>query len=156
MRRQIFRRACKTSTSGSPLQILPRNSSGRPTTSSPIQPTLLCEHSIAARPRLSLLPTPQPLLQPSRLRYTSPSPWHRASITSRLFSTSRCLAQSQHGGKEASYKEEVKGKTTDPDEHEGEAHEFARSEKAAQASHLNLSARLSKEGTPGGTYSAIP
>lgn len=50
----------------------------------------------------------------------------------------------------------MEGKTTDPDEHDGEEYEFARSEKAAQASHLNLSARLSKEGTPGGTYSVIP
>jgi hypothetical protein len=43
----------------------------------------------------------------------------------------------------------------DSDEHNGEEHEFARSEKAAQASQLNLSARLSKEGTSGGTYSVM-
>lgn len=154
MRRQIFRRACKSSITGS-LQVLPRNSPGRPTTSCLTQPTLLCEQSIATWSQLSLRPTPQSSLQPSLLRYSAP-PWHRASITSRLFSTSRCSTQLQHGEKEKSYDEEIKGKTTDPDEHDGEEHEFARSEKAAQASHLNLSARLSKEGTPGGTYSVIP
>jgi len=150
MRRQIFRRACKTSTFGSSLQISPRNSPGRPKTSYPIQPSLLCEQPTATRLQLSLRPPSQSQFLHSRLQYNCPPPWHRASTTSRLFSSSRCLAESNREEKEQSYKEEVKGKTTDPDEHDGEEHEFARSEKAAKASHLNLSARLSKEGTPGG------
>ena len=151
MRCQIFQRAYKRSISGSSLRTLPPSGPGRPTISCLIQSTPLCERSIATRPQLSLRPTRQSQAQSSSLRHNSPSSWHRPSIASRLFSASRSLAESQHGGKEQSYKEEMKGKTVDPDENDGEEHEFARSEKAAQASQLNLSARLSKEGTHGGT-----
>jgi hypothetical protein len=49
----------------------------------------------------------------------------------------------------------MKDKTFDPDEQDEEEPGFARSEKAAQASQLNLSARLSKDGTPGGTFIII-
>ena len=45
----------------------------------------------------------------------------------------------------------MKGKTSEPDEIEEEDAGFVRSEKAAQASQLNLSARLSKEGAHSGT-----
>lgn len=69
-------------------------------------------------------------------------------------STSKSLAESQRGSKEISYKEEMKGKTVDPDENDDEPG-FARSEKAAQASQLNLSARLSKDGAQGGTFIVI-
>jgi len=45
----------------------------------------------------------------------------------------------------------MKGKTSEPDEVDEQNAGFVLSEKAAQASQLNLSARLSKDGAQGGT-----
>ncbi|KAH8727770.1 P-loop containing nucleoside triphosphate hydrolase protein [Phaeosphaeriaceae sp. PMI808] len=83
----------------------------------------------------------------------------------RIFSTSRLLAEASTQNKaidkrRKSYKDEIKEKgLVDVEEHEGEAEEneqeFAKSEKAAAARQVNLSAKLSKDGsgsagTPGG------
>lgn len=141
MRRQILQRASHSS------QVLLRNSQGRPSIAQQLQ--------TSTSPRsLSNLPQ-QTQLRPSFFQHNTPSRWNAASIGSRSASTSKSLAESQHGSKGQSYKEEMKDKTFDPDEQDEEEPGFARSEKAAQASQLNLSARLSKDGTPGGTFIII-
>ncbi|KAI4640049.1 multidrug-resistance transporter mdr2 [Alternaria ventricosa] len=82
----------------------------------------------------------------------------------RMFTTSRLLAEASSNAKPArqriSYKEEIKQKgIVDLEEHDGEPENeeqgFAKSEKAAQAKQVNLSAKLSKDGSgaagaPGG------
>ncbi|KAF2431546.1 ABC multidrug transporter [Tothia fuscella] len=87
-------------------------------------------------------------------------PPQQTSITGRQFSVSRAVAEAQQQPASKSYLQEMKGKSSEPDEHDEEDHvpqekessiEFGRSEKASQAAQLNLSAKLSKDGTPGGT-----
>ncbi|KAF1848619.1 P-loop containing nucleoside triphosphate hydrolase protein [Cucurbitaria berberidis CBS 394.84] len=82
----------------------------------------------------------------------------------RLFHVSRILAEATTKApakQRKSYRDEIKEKgLVDVEEHDGEGeaaeHGFVKSEKAAQAKHVNLSAKLSKDGTgsgstPGGT-----
>lgn len=75
----------------------------------------------------------------------------------RPFSISKALAEVQKQPAPKPYLQEMKGQSIEPDEHDEEDHptpekeplEFGRSEKASQAAQLNLSAKLSKDGTAG-------
>jgi putative ABC transport system ATP-binding protein len=83
--------------------------------------------------------------------------WHNASSMGRPFSVSRAVAEAQKQPTPRPYLQEMKGKNLEPDEHDEDEHtthpeekdelEFGRTEKASQASQLNLSAKLSKDGT---------
>ncbi|KAF1834838.1 hypothetical protein BDW02DRAFT_579272 [Decorospora gaudefroyi] len=89
---------------------------------------------------------------------------HGLQQPARMFSASRLLAEAATNAKPArqrkSYKDEIKEKgIVDVEEHDGEGggeeHGFAKSEKATQAKQVDLSAKLSKDGsgaggTPGG------
>lgn len=155
MHRQIFQRVSQGSSAfGSPSQILLRNSRGRPSIEQSFQTIPTNVPSSQSLSKLSQLPSRTPSvtrLQPAFRQQKTSSQW-RIPGAIRPVSCSRNMQEAQHGAKEQSYREEMKGKTIDPDEHDEEEPGFARSEKAAQASQLNLSARLSKDGTHGGTF----
>ncbi|KAF2727815.1 hypothetical protein EJ04DRAFT_529126 [Polyplosphaeria fusca] len=113
----------------------------------PLQPTVLAPPRPNGLQR-ALLPPPASV--PRSLRTALP-PF-------RLFSVSRGVLEANKHGKTTakvrkSYREEMKERgTVDAEEQEGEVDEeqgFAKSEKAAAASKVNLSAKLSKEGAPG-------
>jgi putative ABC transport system ATP-binding protein len=57
----------------------------------------------------------------------------------------------KHGDRKTAYKNEIKNKSSDPaeEEEEDESQTFKKSEKAAQASQINLSAKLSSHGKEG-------
>lgn len=57
----------------------------------------------------------------------------------------------QHGNRETAYKNTINKKSSDPTEveEEDESQTFKKSEKAAQASQINLSAKLSSYGKDG-------
>ena len=79
---------------------------------------------------------------------TCPNLTSKTSLhTKRVFATSTSLAESK--GK--SYKAEVNDQRSLDEDGEEEEQNFGRSEKASQAAQLNLSARLSKDGSSGGT-----
>ncbi|KAF1816738.1 ATP-dependent permease MDL1 [Eremomyces bilateralis CBS 781.70] len=67
-----------------------------------------------------------------------------AGSSKRVFATSRAL---QAAKKEVSYRDEIKHRNKDEDDVEEDENDFKRSEKASQASQINLRARLSKEGS---------
>ncbi|CAO2654104.1 Nn.00g108370.m01.CDS01 [Neocucurbitaria sp. VM-36] len=77
----------------------------------------------------------------------------------RMLHASKILAEATTkapGKPRKSYRDEIKEKgLVDVEEHDGEVdaeeHGFVKSEKAAQAKQINLSAKLSKDGTAGGT-----
>ena len=156
MRRQILQRACHSSSSSlpPPPRILGWNSPGRPTRTQQLQtlqPLSSQNHFFSNLPRRTLR---TPIIPEARLSFSKhhlPLRPQLAPIAVRPVSSSQAVSQSQHGSRKQSYNEEVKGKTLEPDEIEEEDAGFVRSEKAAQASQLNLSARLSKEGAHSGT-----
>ncbi|ORX95045.1 P-loop containing nucleoside triphosphate hydrolase protein [Clohesyomyces aquaticus] len=82
---------------------------------------------------------------------------HQTLPPARIFCASSALAKPKKEGNalakpRKSYKDEMKEKgIVDVEEHEGTDEEvgFAKSEKASAAAHVNLSAKLSKEGAPG-------
>ncbi|KAE9986433.1 hypothetical protein EG328_005659 [Venturia inaequalis] len=97
---------------------------------------------------------------------TGTSIWHQSTAI-RPFSVSRAVAEAQKRPGVKPYLQEMKGKLQDPhekddDEHttaaveehggeqETEVDDFGRSAKASQAAQLNLSAKLSKDGSAGG------
>lgn len=158
MRRQIFHRAChSSSTLTSPYQILLRNSPGRPR----VIEQLRSSHSSVSSPRrLTRIPQPlpgAPIAAQSPLpflRHGSPPRQNTASDATRPFSSSRAVWEAQKSSTPISYKEERHGKTVDPDEQDDDQG-FAKTEKAAQASQLDLSAKLGKDGAQGGMFCAL-
>ncbi|KAH7141188.1 ABC multidrug transporter mdr2 [Dactylonectria estremocensis] len=94
--------------------------------------------------------TPQPYSQFSQLRDQAATRFFSAKNSSRQFSTAPHLLQkvqtkSEEGAKKATEPEEQK-----TPEEDGQKHEFQKSERAARAAQVNLSAKLSKEGKGAG------
>src|ERR1700712_4436409 len=118
-----------------------------------IQPLWIAkgQFSSSASSRFSRQPGPQDVLRKALPGLRKFAFGDQPAWTIRAqFSTSRSVAEVPAKPKEQSYKDEVQHKV-DREEHDEDEHGFGRSEKASQAGQLNLSAKLSKDGSAGGT-----
>ncbi|KAF2200669.1 ATP-dependent permease MDL2 [Delitschia confertaspora ATCC 74209] len=125
----------------SPLSLATRSLSSKPSSLTSIRPSGIRNAFLQSSP---LRDSTAPIL----LRPTLP--------TYRVFCASRVLSEQQQQRTLApakprkSYKDEIEEQgIPNLEEMDGEEPGFAKSEKATQAAHVNLSAKLSKEGAPG-------
>ncbi|KAH7152968.1 ABC multidrug transporter mdr2 [Dactylonectria macrodidyma] len=114
----------------------------------PSRQSLLPPFSVAAF-RLSA-PTPQPYSQFSQLRDQAATRYYSAKTSLRQFSTAPRLLQQAQSNSEESAKKTAEQEAQKTPEEDGQKHEFQKSEKAARAAQVNLSAKLSKEGKGAG------
>jgi putative ABC transport system ATP-binding protein len=132
-----------------PLPLLARAFTTKPTPA-PFAPIAPIQRHVASRCAASLLP--QTLL---RLAPAGTARRHVFHQPMRMFTASRILAEATNNDKpiarpRKSYKKEMEDRgAVDLEENDGEPEEegFAKSEKAAAARQVNLSAKLSKEGS---------